>query len=90
VFGGGFFVEDVKGVCGLSDAAEVLVSLQERSLLMRHEVLGVSRYSMLATVQEYAADKLPGTMAQGLKRAHARYYLEVLRSASHRMGGKSR
>ena len=35
VFAGGFFVEDVEAVCGRSEAAELLVSLHERSLLIR-------------------------------------------------------
>ena len=44
---------------------------------------------MLATAQEYAADKLPETVAAELKRAHARYLLEVLRTADQQLRGTS-
>lgn len=63
IFAGGFFAEDVEAVCGASDTGELLVFLHERSLLARQDIIGRSRYSMLATVQEYAADKLPEIVA---------------------------
>jgi predicted ATPase/class 3 adenylate cyclase len=85
IFGGGFFAEDVEAVCGAANAGELLVSLHERSLLTRQEVLGRSRYSMLATVQEYAADKLPQIVAAQVRCAHARYFLEVLHSAVNQL-----
>ncbi len=85
IFAGGFFDEDVEAVCGMPDPAELLVSLHERSLLARQEVLARSRYSMLATVQEYAADKLPDVAATQLKRAHARHFLGVLHAAAHQL-----
>jgi predicted ATPase len=74
-------VLDVEAVCGVSDVGELLLSLHERSLLVRQEVLGRSRYSMLATVQEYAIAKLPATVAAELRRTHARSFLEVLKRA---------
>jgi predicted ATPase len=89
VFAGGFFVEDVDAVCGRADTAELLASLHERRLLIREEALGRSRYSILATIQEYAADKLPETVAQQLRCAHARHFLEVLRSADHELRRKN-
>jgi predicted ATPase/class 3 adenylate cyclase len=87
VFAGGFFTGDVEAVCSASNAGELLVSLHEGSLLVRQEVLDRSRYSMLATVQEYAADKLPETVASELKRAHARYFLGVLHAADQQLRG---
>jgi predicted ATPase/class 3 adenylate cyclase len=87
VFASGFFVEDVEAVCGVSDADELLVLLHERSLLTRREILGRSRYSMLAAVQEYAAEKLSDIAAKELKRAHSRYFLEVLRAANQQLRG---
>jgi len=87
VFGGGFFAEDVEAVCGVSDAGDLLVSLHERSLLARQEVLGRSRYSMLSTVREHAAEKLAETVAAELKRAHVRHFLEILRAADQQIRG---
>jgi predicted ATPase/class 3 adenylate cyclase len=85
IFTGGFFAEDVEAGCDASGAGELLVFLHERSLLARQEVLGRSRYSMLATVQEYAANKLPKIVAAQLKRVHARYFLRVLRIAAQQL-----
>lgn len=87
VFAGGFFAGDVAAVCGGSDSAELLVVLHDWNLLVRQEALGRSRYSMLMTVQEYAADKLTETQARQLKRAHAQHFLEVLRLADGQLGG---
>jgi predicted ATPase len=84
-FAGGFFADDVTAVCGVANADELLVCLQERSLLIRQEALGRSRYSMLATVQEYAAAELPATVARRLRRVHARHFLETLRFAAHQL-----
>lgn len=87
VFAGGFFAEDVEAVCGMTAAGEVLLTLHERNLLTREERLGRSRYAMLATVQAYAAGKLPETVAAALRRAHARHFLGVLRVANQELGG---
>jgi tetratricopeptide (TPR) repeat protein len=87
VFAGGFFAEHVQAVCGVSNASQLLVSLHERGLLVRQEVCDRSRYSMLATVQEYAAEKLREPVAAELKRSHARYFLEVLSAADEQLGG---
>jgi predicted ATPase/class 3 adenylate cyclase len=89
VFAGGFFIEDVEAIGGMSDADELLVSLHERSMLVRQEVFGRSRYSMLATVQEYAAEKLPEDAAKELKRAHAQHFLRVLHIAVQQLHGRS-
>jgi len=72
----------------VADAGELLVSLHERGLLARQEVLDRSRYSMLPAMQEYAVDKLPEPAAGEMKRAHARYFLEVLRAADQQLGGR--
>jgi predicted ATPase/class 3 adenylate cyclase len=85
VFAGGFFAEDVEAVCG-TRAGQLLVSLHERSLLAWQEVLGLSHYSMLATVRQYAADKLSEIVATQLQRTHAQHFLEVLRAAEQQLG----
>jgi predicted ATPase/class 3 adenylate cyclase len=87
VFAGGFFLEDVEAVCGEPKAGELLLSLHERNLLARQEALDRSRYTMLGTVQEYAAEKLPDTAARELGRAHARHFLEILCAADQQLGG---
>jgi predicted ATPase len=88
VFTSGFFAEDV-AVCGTPSASSVLISLHERSLLVRQEILGRTRYSMLATVQEFAGDELlQSSAAEPLKRDHAQYFPKVLGSADRQLGGR--
>jgi predicted ATPase/class 3 adenylate cyclase len=88
IFSDGFFAEDVQTVCGTSDADALLVSLHDRSLLVRQEALGRSRYSMLTTVKEYAAEKLLDPVTAQLKQAHARYFLGVIRIAAQQLRGR--
>jgi predicted ATPase len=80
VFHGGFFVEDVEQVCQIQNAANLLITLKDRSLLLWEERLDRSRYRMLGTVQDYASSKL-GEEKIPLERRHAQYFLEVLKSA---------
>ena len=87
VFAGGFYVEDVEAVCGVSDGGALLLSLHERNLVTRQEALDRSRYGTLGTIQEYAAEMLPDMAAKALGRAHARHFLEVLRAANQQLDG---
>ncbi|MFZ0889802.1 MAG: hypothetical protein WA005_15245 [Candidatus Binataceae bacterium] len=86
VFSGGFFAEDVEAVCATRDTRALLAALKGRSFLVRTELLGRTRYSMLTTVRDYAAEKL-GLAAQDLKRAHAQHFLKVLKAADAQLAG---
>ena len=58
VFVGGFFPESAEMVCAITNPQELLDNLYSRSFLQWQESLEKQRYSMLPTVQEYAAKKL--------------------------------
>lgn len=87
VFAGGFFPEDATDVCGVENARALLDSLDERSLLVRAESLGRTRYQMLPTLQEHFARKL-GDEAEELRERHAQHFLKVLLSACEQIEGK--
>ncbi len=85
VFAGGFFAADAAAVCGVAEAAALLIGLHERNWLIRQEILGRSRYSLLATVQQYAADKLPAEAAEPLRQAHASHFWAALAAANQEL-----
>jgi predicted ATPase len=86
VFQDGFFVEDVEQVCQIQNAADPLIILKDRSLLLWEERLDRSRYRMLGTVQDYASSKLSEEKIP-LARRHAQYFLDVLKSAGRQLKG---
>lgn len=87
VFRGGFFIDAAEEVVDRGEApgappvAEVLRGLRDRSLLALYEPPGLGgelRYTLLAGIREFAADRL--AEAGGLKAAadrHARHYLRA-------------
>jgi predicted ATPase/DNA-binding SARP family transcriptional activator len=80
VFAGGCTLEAAEAVCGTT--LERLSSLLDANLLLRAAANG-SRYSMLETIREYAAERLD-TLAgvEALRRRHAEYFLELAQSAN--------
>ena len=65
VFVGGFDLEAAEKVCGVEpiedfEVLDLLGSLVDKSLVMLDEREDASRYRMLETIREYAADKLKG------------------------------
>jgi len=87
VFAGGCFAEDVEAVCNVKNALTLLDSLFGQSLLAWEESVGETRYRMLPTVQEYAAEKLAG-QADPLRRQHAQHFLRVLDRTDDQIRGK--
>ncbi|MEV0233383.1 BTAD domain-containing putative transcriptional regulator [Nonomuraea sp. NPDC050786] len=76
VFAGGATAESARRVCGTD--GETLESLADKSLL---EVSG-GRYRMLETIRAYGAERLDAAgEREPARRAHARYVLELVRSA---------
>ncbi len=87
VFVGGFFAADAAEVCGGKNAPALLDSLRERSLLVWEESLGKTRYRMLPTVREYAAERL-GNRAKAIRQLHSQHFLNVLDRADEQIFGK--
>ena len=85
VFAGGFTLDPVAAVCADGDSvrAEELVSrLVESSLIVAETRNGATRYRLLETIREYAAERLtsPGRRDE-LHRSHAEHFLEIAEHA---------
>ena len=73
-FAGGFTRDAVEAVCG-EDAAEQLAGLAEASLVRRSDD---GRYRMLATIREFAVERLVESgEAEDARRRHAEYFREL-------------
>src|SRR5205814_6126168 len=59
----------------------------DRNWLVRQELLGRSRYSMLAAVRLYAVDKLSPDAAEQLRQAHSRHFLRVFHATNNALSG---
>jgi hypothetical protein len=81
VFVGGCTLEAAEVVC--EARVDLLASLVDKSLLRR----AGDRYSMLATVREYALERLGESgELESLKRRHAGYFLPLAREINHARG----
>jgi predicted ATPase/class 3 adenylate cyclase len=78
VFAGGFNLAAASRLCDFSDeyaALDVLDSLVRKSLVTVHRVGGHTRYGLLETIRQYAAQQLEITDTSGeVRTAHARYF----------------
>jgi predicted ATPase/DNA-binding SARP family transcriptional activator len=85
VFAGGFTLDSVAAICagGDLDRAEELVSrLVESSLVVAGTRNGATRYRLLETIREYAAERLDSPSRRDeLHRAYAEHFLEVAQHA---------
>ncbi|MFC3449424.1 BTAD domain-containing putative transcriptional regulator [Amycolatopsis speibonae] len=78
VFAGGTTLADAEAVCAVTDTAELLPSLVDRSLVER----GGDRYRMLETIRAFFAEKLAEAgEAEHLRRTHAEHFLELVEEA---------
>jgi predicted ATPase len=67
---------------------EGLDALIDSSLVRQHEADGHPSYSMLATVREFALEKLRASGAEaGMRAGHARHYLELARRLGPELKG---
>jgi non-specific serine/threonine protein kinase len=81
VFAGSCNYEAAEAVCDADP--DTLQSLLDKSLLRRREELGQTRYWMLETIRELAAEQLRAAEGDAdLRRRHAEHYLAVARSAN--------
>jgi predicted ATPase len=94
VFAGGFTLVDVAAVCldGLDGGADDLVArLVEASLIVPEEREGETRYRLLETVRQYAAERLEtNEETVAVQRRHADHFLTVAESAETRGAGQLR
>ena len=84
VFAGGFTLDSVAAICTDGDRAraEELVSrLVESSLVVAGTRNGATRYRLLETIREYAAERLTSTATDELHRSHAEHFLELAQHA---------
>jgi predicted ATPase/DNA-binding SARP family transcriptional activator len=86
VFAGGFTLDAVTNVCFGGDEAtaiDLVERLVDASLVVAREQSGRMRYALLETVRQYAAERLEATgKADTTRRAHARHYLQLVKSAN--------
>jgi predicted ATPase/DNA-binding CsgD family transcriptional regulator len=93
VFDGGCSPEAAEAVCADSasgaDVFEGLSSLVRQSLLRLHEAAGgLPRYTMLATIRDFALEHLVRSgAADDVRRRHAEYYLALAEEAASQLGG---
>jgi predicted ATPase/DNA-binding SARP family transcriptional activator len=89
VFAGGFSLGSVAAICtdGSTDRAEAGVTRLVESSLVAATRHGTTRYRLLETIREYAAERLAsGTLGEELRRAHAEHFLAVARDAPTEAG----
>jgi non-specific serine/threonine protein kinase len=86
VFAGGFSVEAAQAVlcpnASQEDLLTVLIALVDKSMVqVREQVDGEPRFSLLATIRDYARNKLAarGELA-GMEAAHASYFVQLAAS----------
>lgn len=92
VFAGGAILEAIEAVCLQGDAEasplELLSDLQAKSLVFRETSSGLVLFGLLASIREYAGERLSedGTQ-EALCRAHAEYYLHEAETLVGRIHG---
>jgi len=94
VFVGGFDLEAAEKVCGAEpiedfEVLDLLASLVEKSLVMLEERDEGSRYRMLETIRDYAAEKLKAEAEEAPAAAarHCEHYFELAKDANDGMDG---
>jgi len=93
IFAGGWMTEMAHAVCGQhiadADLARGLSTLADASLVVKEkESDGESRWSMLETIREYAAERLAiGEQTEETARRHAQFFLAFAESAVPYLSG---
>jgi predicted ATPase/class 3 adenylate cyclase/DNA-binding CsgD family transcriptional regulator len=89
VFAGGWTLEAAEAVTAAGDAGEWqvldrLAALVDKSLVQAEDLSGSTRYRLLETVRQYAAERLarqPGPELDETRAAHRDYYLALVETA---------
>jgi predicted ATPase/class 3 adenylate cyclase len=94
LFVGGFDLEAAEKVCGVApiedfEVLDLLGSLVDKSLVMLEEREDGSRYRMLETIREYAAEKLKADADEAAAAAvrHCEHYFQLAKDANVGMDG---
>jgi predicted ATPase/DNA-binding SARP family transcriptional activator len=89
VFASTLTVAAAEAVCGPDDAASHIAVLVDHSLLARDpDAGGTARFRLLDTLRLFALEQLRETGDEGgAREAHARYYLDLLRTAGPLLHG---
>lgn len=93
VFAGGWTLEAVEEVCSgdgidAADAAALLGSLVDKSLVLADLTDDGARYRMLETIAEYAAERLDESGERAaVERRHLRCFREYIRTADPKLRG---
>jgi predicted ATPase/DNA-binding XRE family transcriptional regulator len=96
IFAGGFTLEAVEQVLSRSvinaEVTNLIISLLEKSLLQSAiDVYGESRFYLLTTIQQFAADKLIDSGEEiTARQQHLAYFLKYASSAAHGSDGMER
>jgi predicted ATPase/DNA-binding SARP family transcriptional activator len=82
VFGAAFSLEAAEAICGDVDVLTHLAALVDKSLLIAEG----SRYRLLDTVRQFAAEKLDAAgEREQLRAAHAQYFLNLIEALEPRL-----
>ncbi|MDX1931440.1 MAG: BTAD domain-containing putative transcriptional regulator [Capsulimonadales bacterium] len=87
VFRDGWNLTAAEAVTDVPNVFDRLNTLHQRSLLLFTEADGFSRFRMLETVREYAAEFLPEGTRPPLRGRHAAHYVNVTEEAARFFGG---
>ena len=87
VFQDGWTAEAAQAVCKVSQAGMFLELLQARSLIILDESSEDTRYRMLETIREFAAEQLTTEERSELAAEHARYFVDFAQEAAFEMMG---
>jgi predicted ATPase/class 3 adenylate cyclase/DNA-binding CsgD family transcriptional regulator len=95
VFAGGWTLEAAEAVTAAADSPawqvlDHLSALVDKSLVQADEVRGSTRYRLLETVRDYAAEHLaqrPGAEPDRVRAAHRDYYLALVETAATHLRG---
>jgi predicted ATPase/DNA-binding SARP family transcriptional activator/Tfp pilus assembly protein PilF len=86
VFAGGCTLDAVEAVCGTE--LDALAGLLDHSLVRREQEHGrAPRFRLLATIRDFADERLVGEERGTLRRAHARYFLELAETTREVIAG---
>jgi non-specific serine/threonine protein kinase len=95
VFAGGWTLEAAEAVASRGDTADWqlldhLAALVDKSLVQAEELEGPTRYQLLETVRDYAAERLagrPGSELHQTRAAHRDHYLALVETAGEHLCG---
>ena len=88
VFATGTTLELIEVVCGEGPLFDDLSSLVEQSLVQQREIASEPRYSMLATIREFASELLAARpYTDATRRRHANAFLDLAERAAAELDG---